>query len=79
MTKPKWSVVSASPREDYSISIEFADGKRGVFDARPLLARKPFSKLNDMPFFMRAHAAHGTVAWDEGVDIAPEHLYERCG
>ena len=78
MAKPKWSVVSAVPRDDYSIELEFADGTRGVYDARPLIGRKPFALLGKLPFFMLAHADHGTVVWNDEVDIAPEHLYERC-
>ena len=78
MAKPKWSVVSAVPRDDYSIEIEFADGTRGVYDARPLLGRGPYKPLAKLPVFMLAHADHGTVAWADGIDIAPEHLYEHC-
>ena len=59
------------------ILIDFADGSTRLYDALPLLSRKYFEKLNALPFFMRAHASFDTVAWDDDIDIAPEHLYEN--
>ena len=56
----------------------FADGMRGVFDLRPLLADRYYAPLSQLPLFMTARAECGTVVWDEDRDIAPELLYENC-
>ncbi len=76
MQTPKWVVREAKANPDYTLDLTFADGKRGRYDARPLLAKPLFAKLNSLPFFLQARAAYGTVIWNEDIDIAPEHLYE---
>ena len=78
MREPNWVVKSAKPRADYTIELEFADGKQGVFDARPLLEHAIFAPLKALPFFMMAHVEYDTVVWNDDLDIAPESLYEQC-
>ena len=77
MPQPKWAVISAIPRKDYSIEIRFADGKHGVYDAAPLLLQDYFKPLNNMGLFLSGKAECGTVVWNDLLDIAPEHLYEN--
>lgn len=76
MNTPNWVVTSVEPREDYTLLLTFADNSRRIYDARPLLTKKIFSKLNNLSFFLAAHAECGTVVWNDDIDIAPEHLYE---
>ena len=76
MKIPVWSVRSVEPRKDYTLLLTFANGERRVYDARPLLEERIYSKLRNPGFFMRAHAEYGTVIWNDDIDIAPEHLYE---
>ena len=78
MSEPKWVVKKATPRQDYSIELEFADGTQGTYDARPLLEKKIYQPLNALPFFMMAHVEFDTVVWNDEIDIAPERLYEDC-
>lgn len=78
MSKPKWVVVEATPRRDFSLELQFADGKRGVFDMSPLLEESYYRPLSAPTVFMTAHIECGTVVWDNDMDIAPELLYERC-
>lgn len=77
MQTPHWSVISAVPHEDYTIDLEFADGKQGVYDATPLLEWPIFAPLKNMDFFLQAHVEYGSVAWSDKLDIAPESLYEK--
>lgn len=74
-SNPKWCVVEATPHEDYTIDLIFEDGSHRIYDARPLLQEKCWSSLNDLDFFLGGRAAHGTVAWSDMIDIAPEALY----
>lgn len=76
MEKPRWSVVEAQPCENFTIEILFADGTAGVYDARPLLEWHVYEPLRSLPVFMTAHAERGTVAWENGLDVAPERLYD---
>lgn len=78
MGRFKWSVVHAKAREDYTIEVEFYDGTKGVYDASPLLEWEVYAPLRSLPLFLTARAWHGTVAWGEEIDIAPERLYEDC-
>lgn len=77
MGKFKWSVVQAVPHDDYTIDILFYDGSRGIYDAKHLLDWPVFKPLKDKALFMQAHASNGTVVWNDGIDIAPETLYEE--
>ncbi|MBO4382498.1 MAG: DUF2442 domain-containing protein [Clostridia bacterium] len=67
--------VAITPREDYSLLVTFDNGETRIYDVRPLLTEGVFQRLNDVDFFMQAHAKYGTVVWDEELDIAPESLY----
>lgn len=78
MGKFEWSVVSVVPHEDYTIDVEFHDGKRGRFDVSYLLQWPVFEPLKNKELFMAARASHGTVVWNEDIDIAPETLYRDC-
>ena len=78
MNEPKWVVKQAVPKSDYTIELEFADGKQGVFDASPLLEYPLFAPLKSRAFFQLARVDGGTVVWNDELDIAPEHLYEAC-
>ena len=77
MTQPKWVVQQATPRDDYTIDLQFADGTRGVFDLSPFLDDAYYSALTSLPMFLSGHAECGTVVWDNDLDIAPEFLYEN--
>jgi len=70
-------VVSVVTEQDYALLIVFKNGQRRRFDMKPLLDKKPLSKLKDMPLFLKATVAHGTVIWPGNIDIAPETLWDK--
>ena len=76
MNTPSWIVKEVQPREDYTLLLTFADGKRKVYNARPLLEKPIYAQLKNLAFFMAARADGCSVSWSDDVDIAPEHLYE---
>ncbi len=78
MATPKWVVTSVTPYGNYTLDIEFSDGKVGRFDMGPYLERRPYRSLNNLGLFMLAHVECGTVVWNDMVDMAPELLYEGC-
>ena len=75
MSLPEWIVVDVTARNDYTLLLTFRDGQKKVYDARFLLDKPIYSRLRSLPFFLSARAECGTVVWNDGVDIAPEHLY----
>lgn len=78
MTQPRWVVLEATPHDDLTLALSFADGKRGIFNMLPLIKDPYYAPLANLPLFMTARAKYGTVIWDGDRDIAPELLYENC-
>ena len=74
---PKWRVMDVCPQRDYTLVLTFADGKKGVYDAKHLLEKTVFQPLQNIDFFMHAKLEGCSVAWNDDIDIAPEHLYEK--
>ena len=72
-----WFVETVTPRRDYTLLIDFANGERRVYDARELLADNCFAPLRSVEFFMLAHRAGHSVVWNDEIDISPEYLFER--
>ena len=77
MSKPNWVVIKVEPQEDHHLLLEFADGSRRSYDARPLLDKPLYRPLNSIPVFMGAHVDGPTVVWTDMIDIAPETLYSN--
>lgn len=76
MKTPIWVVTDVKPQKNYTLVITFASGEQKVYDAKPLLAKAIYKPLNNLNFFLTAKADCGSVAWNDDIDIAPEHLYE---
>lgn len=74
----EWIVTGVTPEDDYTLLVDFADGKQKRFDMKPLISRGGvFERLKNLEFFKKAHVDRDTVAWDDVIDVAPESLYER--
>ena len=69
-----YDVVSVKADDEYQLELAFEDGLTRTFDMRPLLDKKPFTRLKDKNVFKEAQVAYGTVVWPGGLDIAPETL-----
>jgi hypothetical protein len=70
-------VVSVTAQTDYTLLLVFENGERRRFDMKPLLNKKPFSRLKDSALFLKATVAYGTVVWPGSIDIAPETLWDE--
>jgi hypothetical protein len=70
-------VVSVVAEQDYTLLLVFENGEKGRFDMKPWLDKKPFARLKDLPLFMKATVAFGTVVWPGNIDIAPETLWDQ--
>jgi hypothetical protein len=73
-------VVNAELRGDYKIFIEFNDGRKGIFDFRNKFEtdhREIIRELIDREKFKTIKVERHTLCWDNGVDFAPEYLYEH--
>jgi hypothetical protein len=69
-------VIAVQTRSDFQLDLEFENGERRRFDARPLLAMKPWNRIASLAVFEHARVDYGTVVWPGEIDIAPETLYD---
>ncbi len=74
---PAWVVKSVKPHDDYKLNLLFNDGSHRIFDVSEYVKRPIMSPLRSKNLFMQAHIAGPTVGWNDGLDIAPEYLYEK--
>ena len=71
-------VVGVTVVAEYRLRLTFADGTVGEVDFNGREWRGVFEPLRDPGFFSRVtiDPESGTIAWPNGVDMAPEQLYE---
>ena len=73
-------VVKVELKENYKLYIEFNDGTAGVIDFYDKLQndhRQIIRELLDLEKFKKIKTGLDTICWDNGVDFAPEYLYEQ--
>lgn len=73
-------VTNAEYCGDYRVRLRFSDGTEGQVDLRETIfqdTRPVFAPLRDKDYFRQFRVEHDTLVWDNGVDLAPEYLYER--
>ena len=72
-------VVEARYLGDYKVWLEFNDGRKGVVDLADELYGDEHSPLRDREQVRDFYLDYGlaSIAWLDGVDFAPEFLYEK--
>ena len=73
-------VVRAELKDGYKVFVEFNDGINGVIDFKEKLTndhRQIIKDLLDLNKFKTVKVDMDTLCWDNGVDFAPEYLYEK--
>ena len=66
--------------DGYTVSIEFNDGQNGKINFKNELEkdhRAIIQELLDLEIFKTVKIEYDTLSWDNGVDFAPEYLYEQ--
>ena len=74
------SILKANYDDDYTISVEFSDHKKGKVDLKDFITNgniKPFKELQDIGKFKNFHVDY-TLKWDGNLDLAPEYLYFKA-
>lgn len=76
---PPRHVIEARYVGDYKVWLEFNDGRKGVVDLADELHGEQRSFLRNRDLFSSFYLDYGlaSIAWLDGVDFAPEFLYER--
>ena len=73
-------IVKAELMDDYKIFVEFNDGINGIIDFKEKLDndhRQIIKDLLDLNVFKTVKIDMDTLCWNNGVDFAPEYLYEK--
>ena len=72
-------VNEAEYRHDYVIWLKFNDGAEGEVDLYSELDGEIFGPLKDIKKFksFKVDPVIGTIAWENGADLAPEFLYDN--
>jgi hypothetical protein len=72
-------VELVKPEPGFKLWLRFTDGVTGVVDLSADLWGPAFEELREPGYFAKVQVDSdlGTVAWPNGVDLAPETLYER--
>ena len=73
-------IVNAELRENYQVFVEFNDVVSGIIDFKEKLDndhRQVIRDLLDLNKFKTVKVEIDTLCWDNGVDFAPEYLYEK--
>lgn len=74
----KW-VTDAKHIDSYKIWLKFNDKTEGVVDLEHTIIddrRKIFKALRDQECFKRFKVDADTIVWENGLDLAPEFLYD---
>jgi hypothetical protein len=73
-------VVNAEILEEYKIEVKFNDGTEGIIDFKNIIEddnREIIRELINKNIFQTVKVEYDTLVWENGVDFAPEYLYER--
>jgi hypothetical protein len=62
----------------YVIAMRFSDGTEKHVDVSQWFKGPVFKPLRDPKYFAKFFVEGGTLAWPNGVDIAPETLYSAA-
>ena len=71
------SVVDVEYVKDYTMDLEFSNGKRKRIDFLPLLKGKLFEPLKDLHNFIQFGLTDWTLEWYNGANFAPDYLYRH--
>jgi uncharacterized protein YkvS len=73
-------VVKVELKDEYKVFVEFNDGISGIIDFKEKLSndnRQIIRDLLEIKKFRTVKLDLDTLCWENGVDFAPEYLYEK--
>ena len=72
-------ILKADYIEEYKIQVTFNKGESGIIDLRETICqdnRPIFKELIDTNKFRQFTVEFNTIVWENGLDLAPEYLYD---
>lgn len=70
-------VSSVKPNPDYTLSVEFENGEKRLYDVKPLFSKWPvFQQLRENNLFQSVKNDGGYgIVWNGDIDLACDELY----
>lgn len=68
-------VKNVSPKQDFTLEIEFTNNEIKIFDMKPYLNTGIFNELKDYNKFRFVKPFLGSIQWNGGQDLCPDTLY----
>jgi Protein of unknown function (DUF2442) len=75
-----WYITLVRVLPDFKLSVEFIDGTSGTVEMRELIFSEGagvFRALRDENVFANVAAEDGDVIWANGLDLAPDAMYDE--
>lgn len=72
------AVVNVQPHGDFSLTVVFDDGVKGVLDMKPYLTFGVFKRISNIEEFQQVRIVFDTVEWPCGADLDPEFVRAKC-
>ena len=72
-------ILKAEYVSDYKIHVTFNNDESGIIDLREAIChdkRPIFKELIDTSKFRQFKVDFDTIVWENGLDLAPEYLYD---
>ena len=69
-------ITAAEAISDSHVRVSFDTGEVAIFDCSPYMKENYWSSLRQPAYFRQVTLDHGVLTWPNGVDIAPEDVWE---
>jgi hypothetical protein len=73
----EWNVTALKALPGHRLEVAFADGLKGIVDMSKDDFSGVFAPLANESYFALAAIRNGVVVWPNGVDIAPDAMYDE--
>jgi hypothetical protein len=69
-------VLKITPNDNYTLSVELSNGKKGIFDISPYLEMGVFKQLKNIDFFKQVYTIMGGtgIEWKTGQDLSADTI-----
>ena len=67
--------VAVTPLDHLVLRVRFSNGEVRQFDCKPYLSYPAYAPLENPGLFSSARIEHGTVVWNDDIDVSPANLY----
>jgi hypothetical protein len=68
-------VIDVKPADNYTVTVWFDNGEKGIFDVKPYLDYEVFQPLKEEKMFNTVRPFIGTIQWANEADLCPDTIY----